>query len=132
MSSAQVYSFNPTLSNPIFTPVGENQTLYAPTGLALGEGGLWATEHSASAMAFLNFTTGAWTIFPTSTVPYTPWVLTYFDGVERDGGLVQRALWQPDGRDIRQRHPADGVQRLEPARSTTSPPSPTRPTASTW
>ena len=31
-------------------------------------------------MAFLNFTTGAWTIYPTSTVPYTPWVLTYFDG----------------------------------------------------
>jgi hypothetical protein len=60
--------------------VGANQTLYAPTGLALGEGGLWATEHSASAMAFLNFTTGRWTIYPTSTVPYTPWVLTYFDG----------------------------------------------------
>ena len=59
--------------------MGENQTLYAPTGLALGEGGLWATEHSASAMAFLNFTTGRWTIYPTSTVPYTPWVLTYFD-----------------------------------------------------
>jgi streptogramin lyase len=77
---AQVLSFNPSLSSPSFTPVGANQTLYAPTGLALGEGGLWATEHSASAMAFLNFTTGRWTIYPTSTVPYTPWVLTYFDG----------------------------------------------------
>ena len=77
--NVQVLSFNPTLSNPTFTPIGDNQTLYAPTGLTLGEGGLWATEHSASAMAFLNFTTGAWTIYPTSTVPYTPWVLTYFD-----------------------------------------------------
>ena len=77
---AQVYSFDPMLENPTFTAVGQNQTLYAPTGLTLGEGGLWATEHSASAMAFLNFTTGAWTIYPTSTVPYTPWVLTYFDG----------------------------------------------------
>jgi streptogramin lyase len=76
---AQVLSFNPTLSSPTFTPVGDNQTLYAPTSLTLGEGGLWATEHSASAMAFLNFTTGHWTIYPTSTVPYTPWVLTYFD-----------------------------------------------------
>jgi hypothetical protein len=76
----QVLAFNPTLANPTFTPIGDNQTLYAPTGLTLGEGGLWATEHSASAMAFLNFTTGAWTIYPTSTVPYTPWVLTYFDG----------------------------------------------------
>jgi hypothetical protein len=77
---AQVFSFNSASSNPVFSPVGENQTLYAPTGLALGEGGLWATEHSASAMAFLNFTTNRWTIYPTSTVPYTPWVLTYFDG----------------------------------------------------
>jgi virginiamycin B lyase len=77
---AQIYSFNPSLSSPSFSPVGENQTLYAPTGLALGDGGIWATEHSASAMAFLNFTTDRWTIFPTSTVSYTPWVLTYFDG----------------------------------------------------
>jgi streptogramin lyase len=75
---AQVYSFDPGLSTPSFSPVGQNQTLYAPTGIALGEGGLWASEHSASAMAFLNFTTGRWTLYPTSTVPYTPWVLTYF------------------------------------------------------
>ena len=77
---AQVYSFNSSLSNPVFAPVGANDTLYTPTGMALGEGGLWATEHSASAMAFLNFTSGQWTLYPTSTVPYTPWVLTYFDG----------------------------------------------------
>ncbi len=77
--TTQVLSFNPTLPDPSFTPIGDNQTLYAPTSLALGEGGLWATEHSASAMAFLNFTTGAWTIFPVSTVPYTPYALTYFD-----------------------------------------------------
>jgi streptogramin lyase len=77
---SQLFSFNPTLSSPTFTAVGDNDSLYAPTSLALGEGGLWATEHSATAMAFLNFTTDQWTIYPLSTVPYTPWVLTYFDG----------------------------------------------------
>lgn len=76
---ATLFSFNPQQTSPAFTVVGQNQTLYAPTGFALGEGGLWATEHSASAMAFLNFTTGRWTLYPTSTVSYTPWVLTYFD-----------------------------------------------------
>jgi hypothetical protein len=30
-------------------------------------------------MAFLNFTTDRWTIYPTSTVPYVTTVLTYFD-----------------------------------------------------
>ena len=50
--NVQVLSFNPMLSNPTFTPIGDNQTLYAPTGLALGEGGLWATEHSASRWHF--------------------------------------------------------------------------------
>ncbi len=77
---AALYSFNPSSANPIFTPVGGNQTLYEPSGIALADGGIWATEHSASAMAFLNFTTDRWTIYPTSTVPYVPTVLTYFDG----------------------------------------------------
>ena len=77
---SQVFSFNPTAAAPTFTPVGNNDSLYAPVGMTLGEGGLWATEHSATAMAFLNFTTDRWTVYPLSTVPYTPWVLTYFDG----------------------------------------------------
>lgn len=77
---AQLFSFNPTLSRPTFTALGDNDSLYAPVGLAIGNGGIWATEHSATAMAFLNFTTSQWTIYPLSTVPYTPWVLTYFDG----------------------------------------------------
>jgi hypothetical protein len=76
---ALLYSFNPTSVSPTFTLVGANQTLYTPSGIALGNGGIWATEHSASAMAFLNFTTDRWTIYPTSTVPYVTTVLTYFD-----------------------------------------------------
>lgn len=78
--SPKLYSFNPSEANPTFTPAGGNQTLYEPSSLALGEGGIWATEHDASAMAFLNATTNQWTIYPTSTVPYVPVVLTYFDG----------------------------------------------------
>jgi streptogramin lyase len=75
-----LYSFNPTSTSPTFAVAGGNQTIYEPSGLALADGGIWATEHAASAMAFLNFTTDRWTIYPTSTVPYVPVILTYFDG----------------------------------------------------
>ena len=78
--TAQVLAFDPSSDKPTFTPVGSSQTLYEPSGIAEGFGGIWATEHGASAMAFLNFTTNRWTIFPTSTVPYVSDVLTYFDG----------------------------------------------------
>lgn len=77
---SQLFAFDPSLASPTFAPLGGNQTLYEPSGLALGTGGIWATEHAASAMAFLNFTTDDWTIYPTSTVPYVSDVLTYFDG----------------------------------------------------
>ena len=65
--------------NPTFTLVSNGSTLYEPSGLTMANGGIWATEHAASAMAFLNFTTDQWTIYPTSTVPYVSTVLTYFD-----------------------------------------------------
>jgi streptogramin lyase len=78
--SPVLFSFDPSSATPTFTPAGGNQTLYEPSGLALANGGIWATEHAASAMAFLNFTTDQWTIYPTSTEPYVPTVLTYFDG----------------------------------------------------
>ena len=76
---SHLYSFDPQLQNPTFQQVGANISLYAPSSVAIGEGGIWVTEHSASAMAFFNSTTSAWTIYPTSTVPYVPWTLTYFD-----------------------------------------------------
>lgn len=78
--SPVLFSFNPSSATPTFAAAGNNATLYEPSSLAIGEGGIWATEHAASAMAFLNFTTDRWTIYPTSTVPYVPVVLTYFDG----------------------------------------------------
>jgi len=78
--SPVLFSFDPSSASPTFTTAGGNQTIYEPSGLTLADGGIWATEHAASAMAFLNFTTDQWTIYPTSTVPYVPVVLTYFDG----------------------------------------------------
>jgi streptogramin lyase len=78
--TAVLFSFDPSSSTPSFVMAGGNQTLYEPSGLAVADGGIWATEHAASAMAFLNFTTDRWTIYPTSTVPYVSEVLTYFDG----------------------------------------------------
>jgi len=81
-----LFSFDPTSATPTFTPAGGNQTIYEPSSLAIANGGIWATEHAASAMAFLNFTTERWTIYPTSTVPYVPAVLTYFD--ESNGTAV--------------------------------------------
>ena len=74
-----VYSFNPSSPTPTFQQVGGNATLYEPSSIAVGGGGLWLTEHSGTGMAFFNATSSKWTIFPTSTVPYVPFTLTYFD-----------------------------------------------------
>jgi virginiamycin B lyase len=76
---SHLYAFDPQLQNPTFQQVGGNVSLYAPSSVAVGEGGIWVTEHSASSMGFFNTTSSKWTIYPTSTVPYVPWTLTYFD-----------------------------------------------------
>jgi len=78
--SSVLYSFNPQSPNPTFTQAAPNATLYSPTSIAVGEGGIWLTEHSGTGMAFFNTTSSRWTIFPTSTVPYVPETLSYFDG----------------------------------------------------
>ncbi len=74
-----VYSFDPESPTPAFQQVGSNTTLYEPSSIAVGEGGLWLTEHDGTGMAFFNATSSTWTIYPTSTVPYVPFTLTYFD-----------------------------------------------------
>ncbi len=74
-----LYAFNPQLANPVFQQVGGNVSLNEPSSIAVGEGGIWLTEHSSSGMAFFNTTLSKWTMFPTSLVPYVPVTLTYFD-----------------------------------------------------
>ncbi|MDA4123096.1 MAG: hypothetical protein OK456_07960 [Thaumarchaeota archaeon] len=78
-ANSLIYSFNPELQNPVFQQVGGNVSLNEPSSIAVGEGGIWLTEHSGSGLAFFNTTSSKWTMFPTSLVPYVPVTLTYFD-----------------------------------------------------
>lgn len=92
-----IFSFNPSASDPSFELVGGNETavrdasalapssvgvgagLSTPTSIALGEGGIWLTEHSGSDMAFYDESMKQWNLYPTSTVGYISWTLPYFD-----------------------------------------------------
>jgi streptogramin lyase len=99
---ANLFSFNPSVTSPSFLAVGGNLTQLGgggatgtassstpssspsvgpstPTSVAIGEGGIWLADHSSSEMAFFNTTTGRWTLYPTSTVPYIAFTLPYFD-----------------------------------------------------
>jgi streptogramin lyase len=94
---AQLFSFDPSATNPSFVTVGGNlarlgsqstvgnssvpsaQGPSTPTSIAVGEGGLWLAVHSSSDMAFFNATAGRWVLYPTSTVPYIAYTLPYFD-----------------------------------------------------
>ena len=85
ISGPALYSFNPQRFVP--KPVAAaNQTLYSPDSLALGDGGAWISEHGASDMAFLNLTSGRWTIYPTSWAGYVTQSLPYF--ADANGTMV--------------------------------------------
>lgn len=88
----QLFSFNPSASSTVFTQVGmglaasESSGISTigngpstPTSVAVGEGGVWLTEHSESDMSFYSFATGQWSLYPTSLVTYIPLTLPYFD-----------------------------------------------------
>ena len=89
----EVFSFNPSASNITFALVGGGSPARAqssqiatvrngpstPTSVAIGEGGIWLTEHTASDMEFYNEKTMQWQPYPTSTVGYVPITLPYFD-----------------------------------------------------
>ena len=92
-NGGEVFSFDPSASNITFTLVGgaspgaapSSQIATAgngpstPTGIAVGEGGIWVTEHSTSDMGFYNAKTTQWQAYPTSTVGYVSVTLPYFD-----------------------------------------------------
>ncbi len=92
-SGGEVFSFNPSASNVTFTLVGtaspsagqRSQIEGAgngpstPTSVAVGEGGIWVTEHSESFMDFYDAKTMQWQPYPTSTVGYVSATLPYFD-----------------------------------------------------
>jgi len=71
-----VYQFNPEKFVP--AQVGAGRSLYSPSSLSLGNGGVWVTQHGAASLAFYDFGTKGWTVYPTSTVNYAETTLPYF------------------------------------------------------
>ena len=87
-NGGEVFSFNPSASYISFTLVGGAEASHiaapgnggsVPTGIALGEGGMWVTEHSTSDMDFYNSNTTQWQTYPTSSAGYVAVTLPYFD-----------------------------------------------------
>jgi streptogramin lyase len=70
-----VYSFNITDFAPKLLG---GQHLTEPTSLTLGSGALWAALHGTSSVGSYNFTTKAWSYYPTTPVAWTPITLPYF------------------------------------------------------
>jgi streptogramin lyase len=77
-TAGEVFSFDPLLSQPVFTDVGANETLLAPYSVAAADGGLWVGEHDASDLAFYNQTSSRWSFYPTSLNAEVPATLPYY------------------------------------------------------
>ncbi len=77
-NAGEVFSFDPLLSQPVFTDIGANETLLAPYSVAVADGGLWVSEHDASDLAFYNQTSSRWSFYPTSLNPEVPATLPYY------------------------------------------------------
>ncbi len=71
-----VYQFNPSKFAPAL--VGGGMSLYSPSSISLGNGGVWVTQHGAASIAFYDLRTKGWTVYPTSIVNYAPTTLPYF------------------------------------------------------
>lgn len=82
--SSGIFAFDP--SDPRPDRIGGNGTLYSPTSLALGNGGIWVAQHSASNLAFYDLNSLNWRQYPTSIIPYQRTTLPYF--VATNGSLV--------------------------------------------
>jgi streptogramin lyase len=74
-----LFAFNPRDPRPY--RIGGEPNLYSPTGMALGDKGIWVTQHGASSLAFYNFDRKDWTFYPTSTISYQKTTLPYFVAV---------------------------------------------------
>lgn len=71
-----IFRFNPNNFSP--TKVGSDETLIAPTSLALVPDGVVVAEHSTSIIFFYSFKAHEWSSFPTSPVSYVNTTLPYF------------------------------------------------------
>ncbi len=70
--NGHVYSFDPSRTGPTMTPqvVGGGYELQLPTSAAFSGGRIWVAQHGASSVAAFNFTSGAWTAYPTSLASF--------------------------------------------------------------
>ncbi len=75
LNGGGVYSFNPNHFSP--TLVG-GQKLTEPSSLTIGSGALWVALHGSSSVGSYNFTTKAWSYYPTTPVPWNTTTLPYF------------------------------------------------------
>lgn len=78
-----VYSFNPAHFAP--TLLG-NQKLNDPSSLTIASGAVWVALHGSSSIGCYNFTTKAWSYYPTTPVAWNPTTLPYF--VDANGSSV--------------------------------------------
>lgn len=70
-----VYSFNTTRFAPVLLG---GQHLTDPSSLSIGSGALWVALHGSSSVAGYNFTTRAWSYYPTTPISWAPTTLPYF------------------------------------------------------
>jgi len=80
----EVLSFNPEHFVP--QPVDGSFRPIAASSLTLTSNGLWVAQHASSSLAYYNFQTQTWSLFPTTPVGYIDTTLPYF--VAANGSLV--------------------------------------------
>ena len=67
-------------------PIDGNFRPIAASSLTLTSQGLWVAQHASSNLAYYNFETHSWSLFPTTPVSYIETTLPYF--VAANGSLV--------------------------------------------
>ena len=78
-----VYSFNTTRFAPVLLG-GEHLT--DPNSLTIASGALWVALHGSSSVASYNFTTKAWSFYPTTPIAWADTTLPYW--VQVNGSSV--------------------------------------------
>jgi streptogramin lyase len=73
LCTGHVYSFDPSRVSSGITPVavGGGFKLILPTSVAYSDGRIWVAQHGPSSIASYDIASGAWTKYPTSTVPWS-------------------------------------------------------------
>jgi virginiamycin B lyase len=81
---SEILSFDPKQFVP--QPIAGTFRPLAASSLALAPDGLWVAQHASSNLAYYNFQTHSWSLFPTTPVSYVETTLPYF--VAGNGSLV--------------------------------------------